>query len=127
VIGHAGPSRSVGDTLPLFGDVLRAAAPAPYRTRGPETSRLAAEALSTARLTTLQADALAFVVAAGERGATFDEWASARGHPSSQSGRFTALAERGLIIASGARRPTRAGIPARVFTATAAGTEVARG
>ena len=53
----------------------------------------------------------------GAHGATFDEWAADRGHPSSQSGRFTSLLASGLIVPNGQRRPSRSGHQCRVYVA----------
>lgn len=78
---------------------------------GPATERPP----SAERLNALEADALEFIAAARENGATFDEWAEARGLDQSHSGRFTALHERGLIRDSKVLRPTRRGRSARVF------------
>ncbi len=120
-------TRGRADTLPLFPPRVLVGTPAPARRRGPDTSERAADQLNrTGAVNRLEADALAFVVRAGEHGTTFDAWAHAEGHPSSQSGRFTALAAKGLIIDSGQRRPTRSGTPARVFVASEAGKAVAR-
>lgn len=91
---------------------------AAYRVRGPATSREAADALNERQAAhTLAMDALAFVRERGAHGATFDEWAADRGHPSSQSGRFTSLLAAGLIVPSGQRRPSRSGHQCRVYVA----------
>lgn len=98
--------------------------PAPARRDATDTSRGAARAMDSA-VGRLRRDALAFVWACGEFGATFDQWAESRGHPSSQSGRFTELADAGLIADTGKRRRTRSGVPARVFTITESGKRIA--
>ncbi len=120
-------SSTTGYRMPGFVDAARRVfdTPAPSRRAGPDTSREAARALDSA-VGRLRMDALRHVVNAGDGGSTFDSWRAARGHQSSQSGRFSELADAGLIEATDRRRPTVAGHMARVFVATQAGREAAR-
>ncbi len=109
--------------MPTVADLRSAlTAPVPARRDGPDTSRHAARTLDTCA-SRLRRDALLFVLSRGQHGATFDEWAQARGHPSSQSGRFTELHAAGLIGTTAHKRNTTSGNPARVFVITQAGRE----
>jgi hypothetical protein len=82
----------------------------------PATSRIAAlTGNATERPTLLVRQAMEFVRAAGEHGATLDEWLAAAHLPQSHSGRFTSLKHAGAIVDSGRRRPTRAGRMATVY------------
>jgi hypothetical protein len=82
-----------------------------------ETSRDAA-AVAQKRAADVRKLVLSLIRGAGQRGCTCDEIAAAIGKtPNQISGRFTDLADLGLIMRSAERRPTRAGATAFVWVA----------
>jgi hypothetical protein len=81
----------------------------------PETSRIAAERIA-GRTATLRAAVLAMLRERGEYGATDQEIQDALSLPSNtEIPRRWELVNAGAVVASGRKRPTQSGCPARVW------------